>query len=145
MKKNASKKILALSVCMVMPISVSASMAELYEADSNLITEINVTGSYGYNSVIVNTLTRSDKEMERIGLEYVDIQRSSDRNTWVTEVELGTFLMEDSVSCEIHDRMVPVQGGYYYRVSVTHYAKEQGMWFSDSERIVDFSDPIWIG
>ena len=145
MKRNPWTTMLAWSICLGMPISVSASREEPYDAGSKLIIESQVSGSDGSHSVMVNTLTKSDREMERIGLAYVDIQRSSDLNTWITEVELGAVWMENSVSCEISDRLVPVHGGYYYRVSVTHYAKSQGRLFSDSERIVDFSEPVWVG
>ncbi len=39
---------------------------------------------------------------------------------------------------------VTVQGGYYYRVTLTHYAKEQTWFFPDEQSVTNTSSYVWV-
>lgn len=81
----------------------------------------------------------------RFGIVDIVVQHSSDKVNWVDEVSASDMLNEDTDFFDLYDYGVPVISGYYYRVVVTLYAKEQGWFFPDTESIENASTAVWIG
>lgn len=112
---------------------------------AGLIFTFSITGEYGYNQLIINGSTVGFEEMAEIGLIDIMVQHSSDKTNWVDEVPVTDMINEDAYSFFVADYAVPVISGYYYRVVVTHYAKEHGWFFPTTQEITAASSPVWIG
>ncbi len=147
-----TKKILtivsAAVCCSAMNVNAFAAAStteEVMPLATGLISSQSLSGVYGYNTLVISATTIGYEEMAEIGIIDIVVQHSSDKTTWVDEVDVADMLNEDAYSFSISDYGVPVISGYYYRVKVTHYAKEQGWFFPDSESIVNYSTAVWIG
>lgn len=139
---------LALSCSSAMSTTVFAAEApteEVMPLAAGLIFSYSVAGSYGYNTLMIDASTVGYEEMAKIGIVDIVVQHSSDKVNWVDEVSLSDMLNEDALTFYLNDYGVPVISGYYYRVVVTHYAKEQGWFFPDTESIENASTAVWIG
>lgn len=53
-------------------------------------------------------------------------------------------IKEDATTYSLANYAVAVQGGYYYRVQLTHYAKEDTWWFPDEQSVTNTSSYVWI-
>ena len=53
-------------------------------------------------------------------------------------------IKEDAVTYSLDKYAVTVQGGYYYRVTLTHYAKEQTWFFPDEQSVSNTSSYVWV-
>lgn len=82
--------------------------------------------------------------MSEIGFIDIKIQRSSDLTNWTTEKTVSDKLAEDTISYSLTKYAVSVQGGYYYRVTLTHYAKEQTWFFPDEQSVTNTSSYVWV-
>lgn len=99
---------------------------------------------YGGNKVIyIDSNTSSPKVMKEIGLINIKIQKSTDKVNWTKEKSVDDLIIENSSSHAVTNYSVPVEGGYYYRVTYTHYAKEKGL-FGSSQSINDTSNSVWV-
>ncbi len=155
MKK--SKLFAALTAAMLfamMPLQATAAEIAAEETSTveeavpladNLIATFELSGSYGYNTLMVTAATYGFEEMAKIGIIDIVVQHSKDKNTWVDEVELDDMINKDAYYFAINDYGVPVISGYYYRIKVTHYAKEHGWFFPGTQKITATSIPVWIG
>ena len=81
--------------------------------------------------------------MKSIGFENIKIQHSSDKVNWSKEKDLDDLLKSENNSYYINDYSISVKGGYYYRVTCTHYAKESGL-FGSSQSVNNTSNSVWI-
>lgn len=125
-------------------LSNTASSEEITPAAAGLITTATVSCSAGTKALYVNAKTTSSEEMSEIGFTDIKIQRSSDLTTWTTEKTVSNKIAEDTISHALVNYSVSVQGGYYYRVKLTHYAKEQGWFFPDDQSVTNTSNYVWI-
>ncbi len=150
MKK--SKLFAALTAAMLftmLPMQVTAAQAPTEEEAEPLATDLIVShslrGYYGYNTLMVDASTIAYEEMAKIGIVDIVVQHSSDKITWVDEVDVADMINEDAYVFTLDGYGIPVISGYYYRIVVTHYAKEQGWFFPDKQEVERTSTPVWIG
>lgn len=81
--------------------------------------------------------------MKSIGYKDISIEYSSDNVHWDEEKPNDDLLKSDSRSYYLNDYAVSVKGGYYYCVSLKHYAKESG-WLGKSQSVENTSNSVWI-
>ena len=94
-------------------------------------------------SLKITGMTTCNGVMAQVGFKNVKVQRSSNGTSWTTEKTLGNFLDTDS-SSYLLSTTYTVTGGYYYRVTADHYAKEQGWFFPGSDTIDNWTNSAWI-
>ncbi len=139
-----------------MPVQVQASDIN---ADSNvceqctaetavpyadwLITTHTLSCSGSIKAVKITSKTYASSTMAKIGFKDIVIQRSSDEVNWSDEVDVGDMLKSSASTYSLANYSVPVEGGYYYRVSLTHYAKERGL-FGKSQSVENVSNSVWV-
>ena len=152
--KNISiqKKVLALAIALSCSSAMSTtvfaaetSAEEVMPLATGLISHYTLNGTYGYNTLMIDASTVGTAEMAEIGIVDIVVQHSSDKVNWVDEVSVSDMLNEDAIDFYLDDYGVPVISGYYYRVVVTHYAKEQGWFFPSTQSIENASTAVWIG
>lgn len=99
----------------------------------------------GYKTLFINAITKATEESQSIGIKNVTVERSSNgRDGWSPEKNLGDMLTSETNMYSLDDYSVSVNGGYFYRVTCTHYAKEKGL-FGSSQSEYNVSNIIWIG
>lgn len=147
--------ILACICCLATPMQVNAaetegtlsntaSSEEITPAAAGLISSYSLGCSAGTKVLYINADTTGYEEMSEIGFTDIKIQRSSDLTTWTTEKTVSDKIKEDASIYSLANYSVSVQGGYYYRVKLTHYAKEQGGFFPDDQSVTNTSNYVWI-
>lgn len=150
------KKFLVLSLVGIIMYSVPAMPVK---ATSNIVTQAvsieNQTKTKGLISLYslsvssngktlcINASTVSNDSMKSIGYKNISIEYSSNGVDWSTEKSIDDLLKSDSLSYYLNNYAVSVKGGYYYRVKLTHYAKEKGL-FGSSQSVKDTSNSVWI-
>lgn len=152
MYKTISSILLAglLTICVPMNISTTKAAEpdtnvneEIIDETSGLLFQYEISVYSGNKKVNINGITKSVNQMKSIGFKDLCIQRSSNGTSWTTEIDLGDLLESNSYGYYLNGYSVPVTGGYYYRVTCTHYAKESG-WFGDSQSVDNTSNSVWI-
>lgn len=123
-------------------------MASTSEGDADstgLIFTYSLSVSAGTGCIYITASTYGTETMGKIGFQNIEVQRSSNGSSgWITELSPDNDVVKNASvhikSGEYH----PVAGGYYYRVKLDHYAKENGFWFPDSQSITNYSNVVWI-
>ena len=82
--------------------------------------------------------------MAKIGFKNIKVQRSSNQNTWTTEKTPPDLIDEDDAQKIISNYAVKVDGGYYYRVVLDNYAKEDTWWFPKTQTVENISNSVWV-
>lgn len=158
MKKSFLALVPAIVLCIGTPIQAQA--AEIDTADKPYITisEINGTVPYAEGLITNHTLscssakkavkitakTSASSSMAKIGFKDIIIQKSTDNVHWSDSGENVDDMLKSSASVYyLSDYSVSVSGGYYYRVKLTHYAKESG-WFGSSQSVDNTSNSVWV-
>ncbi len=148
-----NKKALILSVCALicsvqtMPVKAASntdtSVSESnQERTSGLISQYYITVTESSGKLCINGTTESNLTMKSIGYKDIFIEYSSDNVNWKREKSLDDMLKSGS-SYYLNNYSVSVKGGRYYRVSLTHYAKESS-WFGSSQSVNNTSNSVWI-
>ncbi|MDE6502253.1 MAG: hypothetical protein K2K02_00160 [Ruminococcus sp.] len=150
-----NKKALALGVASVLTYSVpvmpvkAASNAYTSVSDNNqvrtagLISNCCLSVSSGRKTLYITGEIEAVGNMKSIGYKNISIEYSSDGVNWKEEKSIDDLLKSDSSSYYLNNYAVSVNGGFYYRVSLTHYAKESG-WFGSSQSVDNTSNSVWI-
>lgn len=151
-----NRKTLALGVAGILTYSVPAmpvravsnTYAQALSQDSQLrtaglISSYYVTVSKGDHCIYIDGKTKSNINMKSIGYKDISIEYSSDNVHWSEEKPIDDLLKSDSSSYYLNDYSVSVNGGYYYRVTLNHYAKESG-WFGSSQSVPNTSGSVWV-
>ena len=155
MKFKGLAIVLSCVCCLSMPMQVNATEIENVEVATavteevqpfaaGLITVASLNCSSGTKTVYITAKTTGSEEMSEIGFIDIKIERSSDRTNWTTEKTVSDKIKEDAVTYSLANYAVTVQGGYYYRVTLTHYAKEQTWFFPDDQSVTNTSSYVWI-
>lgn len=141
---------LTAAVCMLAPLSVFAeetapqSPADSGENSGNpaepndafLIISHDLSCYNDSSKVYITSSTLASAVMAEIGIIDIQIQQSANGvNGWTTCVPEFDLTDTNVSAYYVHDYGVPVTYGYYYRVVVTHYAKETGFWFPQSQSV----------
>lgn len=119
------------------------SAAESQERTAGLIRQSRLSVTCSGKNLLISGLTEANVSMQTIGYKNVIVEYSSNGTNWYEEKDLGDLLKSNSSSYYLNSYTVPVKGGYYYRVSCTHYAKEKGL-FGKSQSEDNVSDSVWV-
>lgn len=151
-----NKTFLALGVAGVLTYSVPAmpvkAISTAYAQNSaennqartaGLIRTASLAISSSGKTIYINGTTASNLSMKSIGYKDISIEHSLDGVDWEEEKPLGDLLKSDSSSYYLNNYSVSVKGGYYYRVSLNHYAKEKGL-FGSSQSVSNTSNSVWV-
>ena len=126
-------------------VPVAADNEAVAPAAAGLIASRTLSISAGVKTVYITATTKGTNTMAKIGFVDIEVQRSSNNSTWTTvEKTLPDKLAEDTVSYSLSKYSTSVTGGYYYRVVLTHYAKEQGWFFPSSQSVSATSNSVWV-
>lgn len=157
MKKNISV-LLALILCLstspkmqvsaldieTVSTTVSTDEASVSPLAEGLIESYFVYCSGGSKTLYLTARTKGSETMGKIGFKNITVQRSSDNKSWTTETTISDSISDDALSHSIENYSISVTGGYYYRVKLTHYAKEQTWFFPNSQSVENISSSVWI-
>lgn len=114
---------------------------DISDRATGLIYQYYVTASTSNGKLVVNAKTRSDSSMYKIGFYDISIERSSDNSHWSQESYKGNWYTYYSSSYTFSDHSFDVDGGYYYRVSLRHYADNGS---GTTQSINNTSNSVWI-
>ena len=124
-----------------------AEIATISDTDqartSGLISKCYLSVSASNKAIKLSGTTESTLKMKSIGYKDISIEYSSDKTNWHTEKEIDDLLKSDSISYPLDRYEITVKGGYYYRVTLNHYAKESGL-FGTSQSVNNTSNSVWI-
>lgn len=118
-------------------------LTENQERTAGLIKSAYLSITSSSKSVCLTGSTKSNLKMKSIGYKDIIIEYSSDKTNWYTEKNIGDLLKSDCTSYNLNSYSVSVKGGYYYRVTCTHYAKESGLTGS-SQSVGNTSNSVWV-
>ncbi len=139
-----------------MPVQMCANAAEDNAADAlptgtsvsvyadGLIFKYYLSCSGGSKTVYITASVYGNETMSKIGFKNIKIQRSSDKVNWTTEVKVSDKIAEDAIQKALSNYAVSVSGGYYYRVVLDNYAKEDTWWFPDEQTVTSTSNAVWV-
>lgn len=150
-----NKAFLALGVAGVLTYSVPAMpvkaanpntqtvSTENQTRTAGLITRYDLTVSSSGGKLCVNGVTKANGSMKSVGYKDISVQYSSNGVDWYTEKTISDLLKSDSSSYYLNNYYISVKGGYYYRITCTHYAKASGL-FGSSQSVDNTSNSVWI-
>lgn len=122
------------------------AFAESY-TKSGLIEKCSLSCVYVEDGKVkINAKTQAVSDMKEIGFVDMKIQKSSDGDNWTDESVISDNIVKHKKFYSLSGFTADIEGGYYYRVTCTHYAK--GVPFkSDEEQIqtaVMTSKCFWV-
>jgi len=124
--------------------TVSATETNISPLAEGLIESYFVYCSGGTKTLYLSARTKGTEILGKVGFKSITVQRSSDNKSWTTETTISDNIAEDALSHSIENYPISVAGGYYYRVKLTHYAKEQTWFFPNSQSVDNTSSSVWI-
>ena len=150
------KKILSFfcMMCMISSIgTVNAQATEqtVYETEieteaavttEGLISDYSLLISKSGNMLYINADTYAFSIMKTIGFTNIVVEYSTNNNNWYTyDDDFSPQTTSNAYSYSLINFSVPVENGYYYRVTLNHYAKEAG-WFGKSQSVPNVSNVV---
>lgn len=108
-----------------------------------IITNYSLGCSKADKAVKIIGKTSASAEMSKIGFKDIIIQKSSDNINWEKEVDVGDKITTSASTYSLANYSVSVEGGHFYRVKCTHYAKEKGL-FGGSQSVENYSNSVWV-
>ncbi|MCM1298696.1 MAG: hypothetical protein NC203_07130 [Firmicutes bacterium] len=105
--------------------------------------ELSVSASTSGGVLYISGQTSSNSTMKEIGFKNIVVEHSSNGTDWYEEKNVGDLLKSNSSNYSLSKYAVTVTGGYYYRVTCTHYAKESGL-FGQSQSESNTSNSVWV-
>ena len=137
--------------CISLPVfAEETTMPVAVTTDENvratgLIMTYTLYSTAGVKKIYISATTTGYDTMAKIGFKSIKSQLSSNGSSgWTDEKNLSDQLVTDSMYHHLDQYTVSVAGGYYYRVVLTHYAKEQGWFFPSSQSITNYSNVVWV-
>ncbi len=116
---------------------------EIQPYTAGLISRYSVSVSNSNDNLCLNGYTSSDNLMKSIGFKNIKIERSTDGVNWSKEKSIDDIIASSAYNCYLNNTSISVTGGYYYRITCTHYAKESGL-FGSSQSVDNTSNSVWI-
>lgn len=155
MKIKGLAVVMACMCCLTMPMQVNAAEEETAEANAvsteqveplaaELIANWKLEFTNNSRTIYITAKTIATEQMSEIGFTDIKVQRSLDRTNWTTEVTVSDKIIQDATMHSLESYSVTVRGGYYYRVQLNHYAKEDTWLFPDEQSKTSMSSYIWI-
>lgn len=108
-----------------------------------LITNAEISVHTSNGNLYINGTLEANSIMKSIGYKDIVIEYSSNGTDWKTEKTIYDLLKSNSSTYYLNDYCVSVKGGYFYRVTCNHYAKEDGL-FGKSQSVSNTSKSVWI-
>ena len=108
-----------------------------------LISGYNLSISKSGNTLYINADTYAFSIMKTIGFKDIVVEYSSNANDWYTyDDDIPSQTTSNAYSYSLVNFSIPVENGYYYRVTLTHYAKETGWIFGNSQSVPNTSNVV---
>ncbi len=126
------------------PVTVIADETESVARAAGLISTYTLSCSAGTKKLYITGATRGTGKMAKIGFKFIKIDRSSDKVNWTYETTAGDKISNDTDYKSLSKYGVDVQGGYYYRVTLYHYAKEDKLLFPEEQSVFNTSNIVWV-
>ena len=117
---------------------------EIQPRTVGLISRYSLKASNSGGKLCLNGYTVSNATMQSIGYKNIVIEYSTDNSHWYVENDDIDDILKSGMSYYLNNYTFDVVGGYYYRVTCTHYAKESGL-FGSSQSLSNTSNSVWIG
>lgn len=112
---------------------------------AGLISTYSVKCSAGTKEVKIGAQVHAFDTMSKLGFTDMTVERSSTgTGNWTPVAELPDDIAENVSAYSFSNYSVSVTGGYYYRVTVTFYAKEKGWFFPKSQTDSLSSKSVWV-
>lgn len=126
----------------------SATVSSIESSDSidaaGLIAGYTVSCTAGTKCVYIDAEVTGNELLAEIGFKNIKVQHSSDKIHWETEKTPPNQIVEDDYAHFLVDYKVTVDGGYYYRVVLDAYAKEDTWWFPTKQTAEGISNVVWV-
>jgi hypothetical protein len=115
------------------------------EKAAGLIISFSLSLATDRNLVKITADTIASETMAKIGFTDITIQRRySGSSSWDDAYTISDQIVTNSVYHVLNNLPVSVDGGFYYRIKLTHYAKETGWFFPSSQSITNYSNESWV-
>lgn len=126
--------------------SGNAEAAEdVYTAKAAGLIDVYSLGCSGdVQTIYITASTNGNEKMSEIGLKNIRIEKSSDEINWTTERTLSDMILESDSVYNLSKQGFSVEGDYYYRVTLEHYAKEDTRWFPQEQTVTNTSFSVYI-
>ncbi len=111
---------------------------------AGLISDCELGCSAGSKTVYLTAGVYGTEVMSKIGFKNIKIQRSTNQSTWTTERTVSDMISEDVRFKTVYYYPVTVDGGYYYRIVLDNYAKENTWWFPETQTLTTTSNSVWV-
>lgn len=156
MKNKILSVALSALLLAVTPVQFYANAAEYDNANASttnsgvsvyatgLISSYALSCSSGSKTVYITAENYGTDKMAKIGFKNIKIQRSSDNQNWSKYDTVPDQISEDAYQKKMSRYAVSVEGGYYYRVVLDIYAKENTWWFPKTQTINATSNSVWV-
>lgn len=109
---------------------------------TGLISQYDLSfGDNGNRTITVYGNTFAFETMAKVGFTSISVKRWNG-SSWVTEKNFSDQLNSNASTCSLSSS-TSVAGGYYYKVTLNHYAKESGL-FGSSQSVFNETSYIWI-
>lgn len=150
MAKRILSFFLALTIISAVPMSVSAEDIDDYTQPVITDEIIQTVGLISFASASISTGTKkihmnleiyAYTTMDEIGFTIIDIERSSDNVHFTHERYADDNTITNATHYHVGDYAWNVSGGYYYRVTLYHYARSD----SSVETIQNTTNSVWVG
>lgn len=150
MAKRILSFFLALTIISAVPMSVSAEDIDDYtqpvitdeiQRTVGLISLAGASISTGTKKIHMNLETYAYTTMDEIGFTIIDIERSSDNVHFTHERYADDKTITNATHYHVGDYAWNVSGGYYYRVTLYHYASSG----STIETLPNTTNSVWVG
>lgn len=123
-------------------VSVETAGGEISVMSEGLIYAKSLSISKSGTTLYINASTTSLETMKTIGFKDIVVEYSTDNANWRTyNSSIPDITNSSATSCYISDYAVSVTNGYYYRVTLKHYAKATGL-FGSSQTIANTSNVV---
>lgn len=120
----------------------SSNKNELYAYSEGLIDQYSLyLSNDGNRSITISGKTLASDIMASVGFTDICIMRSNG-SSWATEKNISDQLASNKQSHTMN-YSTTVSGGYYYKITLNHYAKASGL-FGGSQSAFNKTSYIWI-
>ena len=106
-----------------------------------LISNYQVSVTKNGTTLYINAETRSASTMKTIGFKDVTVEYSTNCSDWYEYRQPFDYTVSSASSCYMTNYPISVTNGYYYRVTLNHYAKASGI-FGSSQSVYNTSNVV---
>lgn len=123
-------------------ISSTENGVSVYAA--GLISDCALSCTGGSKTIYINAEIYGTAKMAKIGFKNIKVQKSSDNQNWSKGEPVSDMISENAYQKIVSRYAVSVEGGYYYRIVLDNYAKEDTWWFPDTQTVEAISNSVWV-